>query len=165
MRNDKKRLVPTTNNQGPISAKEMIGSEEEYLLLYDRKEHDPAVLAILKKPLIAPSIVYIIDLPSQGYKHTFKVDFSLFGFRIIDEEDGRVLAYNVYTKNIATDCGYIDAEFLRGMAAIVFTHLESKIDKRVFIYDIIHSPRFNEYLHSCLVYIATWRVENGFIPQ
>ena len=168
MKNENRRRHNTNQSSNVpkhVSVCEHIESEEEYLLLCDRKEHNSSLLSLLKKQLVAPNFVYIIDLPKQNYKHAFRIDFTLFGFRIVDEEDGCVVAYNIYTNNIATDCGYVDAEFLRGMAAIVFSHLESKIDKRLFIYDLIHSPRFNEYLHSCLIYLAKWRMENGFIPQ
>ena len=165
MQNKRKEIrqknVPSTTN----AFTQNIQTEEEYFMLCENKEINPTMLAIFSKTLVTPQIVYLIDLPDQNYKNSFTIEFSLFGFKIINESTHTVDAYNVFTKNLALDCAHIDVEFLRGLACIAFSHLESRIGKHIFIYEIIMSPRFNEYLRSCLMYIIQWRIDNGFQPQ
>lgn len=163
MQNKVKQTKEMTSTS--VTIYERIQSEEDYLMLCENKEMNPTVLAVLTKTLVAPTITYLIDLPNQSYKHSFTIEFSLFGFRIIDDESHLVNAYNVFTKNLALDCAHIDVEFLRGLACMALSHLESKIEKHIFIYEIIMSPRFNEYLRSCMMYIIQWRIDNGFQPQ
>jgi len=155
-------MVLTSND---VIFDEFIGNEEAYIMLCEKNELNTALMSVLNNPLVPPHMIYVIDIPEKNYKNTFLIEFTLFGFRIADESSKQMIAYNSITKNISTDYVDIDAELIRGLAALAFAHLESKIKQHIFIYEIVNSPRFNEFIHSCLVYISNSKRENSYLPK
>lgn len=136
---------------------EQISQEEAQAFLYKANELKNEVVCIqytTKKPKGAPSIKLSIDVPNAPISRAFNLEFTLFGFNVANVNNNGINAYSIFNKNLALDFPVVDIEFLRGLAALALTNLETKLNQHIDISDMIYSPRFTEYLYNCMEFIS-----------
>lgn len=131
-----------------VVASEVISHEEAIFLVCDGHEQ-AELLQIGVSISHNPHATITLDIPEDYYQRSFILEFGDFGFIVKSVDDNRVLAYNTFNKHLGRDFDDIDIEFIRGLAAMALIQLEYRINHKAYIYDVIFSPHFTEFLHRC----------------
>ena len=134
--------------------------EEAFFLLGDKTMIEMVCREITHKiteSIETPRIRIKIDNVVSGVSSSFIYDMVLsdFGFQLRSvDENNRIIAHNIFNKNLVKDFDCIDIEFLRGLASLVLLSLEKMVmNNHIEIYGLIFSPHFTEYLYTCKEFI------------
>lgn len=140
-------------NDSAIAVEEIV-HEEALCLICDEREQKKLLQIGISVPN-NPSVSITLDIPEDYFRQSYTLEICEYGFVVKSQDKEETLAYNTYNKNLAKDFNDIDIEFIRGLAALALIQLEYRISHKAYIYDVIFSPQFTEFLHKCKEWLSS----------
>lgn len=137
----------TESNKSVVAVEEIM-HEEALCLICDEREQKKLLQIGISVPN-NPFISITLDIPEDYFRQSYALEFCEYGFVVKSQDKEETLAYNTYNRNLAKDFEDVDIEFIRGLAAMALIQLEYRINHKAYIYDVIFSPQFTEFLHKC----------------
>ena len=137
--------VTDTND---LVATEEVTHEEAIFLVCDQREQSRLLQIGVSAPS-NPCVSITLEIPEDYFQQSYILEFGEFGFVVKSHDKKQTLAYNTFNKHLGKDFVDLDIEFIRGLASMALIQLEYRINHKAFIYDVIFSPQFTEFLHKC----------------